>query len=412
MRQEAFDAHPLWSSLTQLQEAIDKADGRDEPGASEALSAVRYLASALKSHQSPADPVPYSRATLDAIRGTLPNVINEVNNYGSNGNVTHLANAESYTDQALHQIGYLPASILKGGAAGQANKVFKEYREDAEAAISHLREKNAEQREALSAATTDFQTTVSGLKTEIATLSSKITQDETRLDKALTSNNDAFTAKQTEREEKFREFLTAQGESLQKLAEPDLQAIQERREEADTVYQQIDDLREGTEKVAGLASSDILAGKFQEYAKEQWTWGLAANVVGFLTLVSGLTVLARTLGRLGVDQTISWQYTTLKLGVTITIIAASAVAFRLGAMFLERSGTSKRLELELRAIGPFFSDIDDPEALKEAKKAFVERSFGHGWGDKPGTNRASEADPMGVTKELAETLRTLVSRQP
>lgn len=410
MRQEAFDTHPLWDSLTQLQDVIDRADGRDEPGASEALSTVRYLAAALKSHQGPADPAPYSKVTLDAIDGTLPNVINEVNNFGSNGNVTHLTNAETYTDQALHQIGYLPASILKGGAAGQANKVFKEFREDATVAISQLRETNAELREALSNATTDFETTVSALKTEIASLATKITQDEARLDQALTTNNEAFTAKQTEREEKFGEFLTAQGEALQTLAEPDLQAIQKVREEAGRIFQKIDDLREGTEKVSGLASSDILAGKFQEYAKEQWAWGLAANIVGFLTLVSGLAVLVWTLSQVGVDQRISWQYTILKLGVTVTIIAASAVAFRLGAMFLERSGTSKRLELELRAIGPFFSDIDDPEALKEAKKAFVERSFGHGWGDNPATNRAAEVDTAGVVKELAETVRTLVSR--
>lgn len=410
MRQEAFDAHPLWGSVTQLQDAIDKANERDEPEASEPLSAVRYLAATLKSHQGPADPAPYSKVTLDAINGTLPNVITEVNNYAANGNVTHLSNAETYTDQTFHQIGYLPASILRGGAAGQANKVFKEYREDAEEAISHLREKNAELRETLSAATTEFDTTVSGLKSEIAALTSKITQDETRLDQALTTNNEAFTAKQTEREEKFREFLDAQGESLKTLAEPDLQAIQKVREDAATVYQRIDDLREGTEKVAGLASSDILAGKFQEYAKEQWKWGLAANIVGFLTLVGGLAVLVWTLSHLGVDQKISWQYTTLKLGVTVTIIAASAVAFRLGAMFLERSGTSKRLELELRAIGPFFSDIDDPEALKEAKKAFVERSFGHGWGEKPSAGRTEDLDVGGVVQTLTETVRSLASR--
>ena len=158
-------------------------------------------------------------------------------------------------------------------------------------------------------------------------------------------------------------------------------------------------------------ASDILAGKFQEYAKEQWKWGLAANIVGFLTLVGGLAVLVWTLSHLGVDQKISWQYTTLKLGVTVTIIAASAVAFRLGAMFLERSGTSKRLELELRAIGPFFSDIDDPEALKEAKKAFVERSFGHGWGEKPSAGRTEDLDVGGVVQTLTETVRSLASRE-
>ncbi|WP_353951169.1 hypothetical protein V6K52_16250 [Knoellia sp. S7-12] len=410
MRQDVFMAHPLWASLTQLQDAIDKADGRVEPTASEPLSSIRFLASALKSHQDPPDPAPYSKAAFDAINASLPNVINEVTNYGGNGNVTHLVNAENYADQVMHQIGLLPASLLKGGAAGQANKLFKEFRDDASLAIESLRERNSKLQEALSTAQTEFEAVVTGLKSEITSLSSKIKQDEARLDQALTTNNDAFTAKQTEREEKFREFLTKQGEELEKLAATDLKTIRERRDEAEKVYDQIDALRVGTEKVAGLASADILAGKFKEYSEQQWKWGVAANILGFVTLAVGLAVIATTLSRLGFEQAISWQYTTLKLGVTLTIVAASAVAFRLGAIFLARSGTSKRLELELRAIGPFFADIEDPDALKDAKRAFVERSFGHGWNEKPVTSQANEADSSAIIKELVEVVRTIASR--
>lgn len=79
-------------------------------------------------------------------------------------------------------------------------------------------------------------------------------------------------------------------------------------------------------------------------------------------------------------------------------------------MFLERSGTSKRLELELRAIGPFFSDIDDPEALKEAKKAFVERSFGHGWGEKPSAARTEDMDVTSTSSTAPSSLDATVDR--
>jgi hypothetical protein len=396
-----------------LQDAIDKADERNEPTAADALSSIRYLASTLKSHQEPSDTAPYSKVTLDAINSNLPNVINEVTNYGNNGNVTHLSNAENYADQALHPLGLLPTSLLKGGAASQANKVFKEYRDDATAAIKFLREQNTELRQELETARQDFNTAVTALKADINELSGKIKQDEARLDQALTTNNDAFTAKQTEREEKFKEFLEKQGEALKGLAATDLASIEERAKEAQSVYGQIDALREGTEKVAGLASADILAGKFKEYSQQQWKWGVAANALGFVTLAIGLAVIAWTLSRIGVNETISWQYTTLKLGVTLTIVAASAVAFRLGAIFLARSGTSKRLELELRAIGPFFADIEDPEALKEAKRAFVERSFGHGWGEKPATAASpTNGDSSAVIKELVEVVRTVTSRNP
>lgn len=410
MRQDAFTGHALWASLTQLQSAIDKADERDEPTASEPLSAIRFLASTLKSHQNAADPAPYSKATLDSIQSNLPNVINEVVNYSSNGNTAHLANAEMYADQVLHQAMLLPTSPFKGGAAGQANKAFKEYRDDATSAIEYLRDQNTQLRESLRTARAEFDTAIEGLKSEIANLVSKIKQDEARLDQALTANNEAFTSKQTEREERFRDFIATQGEALETLAASDLTEIKIRLNEAQAIYDQIDGLRVDTEKVAGLASADILAGKFKEYSTQQWKWGVAANLFGFLTLAIGLAVIVRTLSHLGFEQKISWQYTALKLGVTLTIIAASAVAFRLGGMFIARSGSSKRLELELRAIGPFFADIDDPEALKEAKRAFVERSFGHGWGEKPASTQAPDGDSAAMIKELLELVRIVVSR--
>ncbi|NHA01924.1 hypothetical protein G5V59_26075 [Nocardioides sp. W3-2-3] len=199
-------------------------------------------------------------------------------------------------------------------------------------------------RAALAQQETEHETAVSGLRAEIAALSAKITSDESRLDTALTTNNEAFTTKQTEREDKFKAFVKEQGEAPEALAQPSLDEVDRIRDDARAAYAQIDDLREGTEKVAGLASADILAGKFKEYSDQQWRWGVGANVLGFLALAAGLAVIGTTVHNVGADEKISWQYTALKLGVTITIVAASAVAFRLGASFLSRAGNSKRME--------------------------------------------------------------------
>lgn len=412
MQQAAFDSHPLWASTDRLQALIDKADKREEPSAAAPLSDVRYLASILKSHRKPGDTAPYSKVTLDSINSNLTNVLNEVKNYVANGNVGHLTNAENHAQQVLHGAGLLPAALLKGGAAGQANKVFKEYRDDATQAIAFLREQNVELRHTLEASRQEFNSALELLKADIRELSAKIKQDEARLDKALTTNNEAFSAKQNERDDRFKEFIKQQGEALKGLAADDLETIGQNAESSRVAYEQIDGLREGTEKVAGLASADILAGKFKDYSEKQWSWGVAANVLGFLTLAVGLGVIAWTLSAVGADESISWQYTTLKLGVTVTIVAASAVAFRLGAIFLSRSGTSKRMELELRAIGPFFADIEDPEAVKEAKRAFVERSFGRGWGERPSDGQPPNSDMASIAKELVEVVRTVTTRTP
>lgn len=198
------------------------------------------------------------------------------------------------------------------------------------------------------------------------------------------------------------------------MAQPSLDEVDRIRDDARAAYAQIDDLREGTEKVAGLASADILAGKFKEYSDQQWRWGVGANVLGFLALAAGLAVIGTTVHNVGTDERISWQYTALKLGVTITIVAASAVAFRLGASFLSRAGNSKRMELELRAIGPFFADIEDAEALKEAKRAFVERSFGRGWSSHgvAGEGQLTTGDANSLLREVLELVKAVTVRNP
>jgi hypothetical protein len=285
-----------------------------------------------------------------------------------------------------------------------------EYRGAAEQALAAMRDANKQLREDVASQKTDADQALAALRTEIAALTAKITQDEARLDAALTTTNDAFTAKQTEREAKFKDFLNQQGEGLEQLADKHLTSLKGLASEGQKTYAVLDGLRVGTEKVAGLASADILAGKFNEYSKQQWKWGVGANILGFLALASGLAVIGFALHSVGVNEKISWQYTTLKLGVTITIVGASAVAFRLGSTFLSRSGTSKRMELELRAIGPFFADIEDPEALKEAKRAFVERSFGRGWGDTPSDNQLSSSDTSTLLRQLVEIVKTVTSR--
>ena len=412
MEKSSFEAHPMWAAVGELDDALSQAEAKDDPTIGPALGDLRYLVSLIRSHAEPTDAAPYSATGLNAVNSNLPNVTSEVNNFISNGNASHMATAANYADTVLNQIGSWPTLSLKGGAAAMANRLFTEYRDAADEAATALRESNRALREQLSSQKAENDAAVEALKSEIAQLTAKITADEARLDTALTTNNEAFTAKQTEREERFKAFIKDQGEALTAIADDDLTAMKDLVTQARTTYGEIDGLREGTEKVAGLASADILAGKFKEYSDQQWKWGVGANALGFLALAAGLVVIGWTLHSVGATEKISWQYTTLKLGVTITIVAASAVAFRLGGIFLSRSSTNKRMELELRAIGPFFADIDDPEALKDAKKAFVERSFGRGWAGKHGDSdgQLSVNDATTLLKEVLAVVKTVTTR--
>lgn len=375
MEQAAFEQHPIWSTGDRLAAALSEAAARTDPGAADALQRLTYVLSVVRSHAQPTDTSPYARVSLDNVNNQLAAIEQEVRNYVSNGNRAHLNNAENHADGALHHLGSLPTGPLRGGAARQATQTFNEYRQLAEHTIAtltkqsqDLQQRVAEQQGKMAQQVQDFQSQLDGLRARIG-------KDETRLDEALTRNNDAFTAKQAEREDRFRDALDTQAANLENLVADRLQRIREVEADAKEAFTAIDDLRSGTEKVAGLATADILAGKFADHSKQRWAWGIGASVVGLAALITGVVILILALRSIGADDSITWQYAVLKIGATATIVGASAVAFRLGGKFLAESSANKRMELELRAIGPFFADVEDPAVLQGVKKAFVERAF-------------------------------------
>lgn len=380
MEKSSFENHPVWAAVTELESLLDSAEERDEAAASAPLATLRYLAAAARSHAEPSDTGPYTATGLQNVQNSLSNVSQEVRNYVSNGNVGHLTNAQGHADGALYHVGLWPTAILKGGAAAQANKIFLEYRETAEAALKSLRETNDELRAEIDSQKAESAASITALSNEVAALNETIKQDEARLNQALTTNNEAFTAKQTEREEKFTAWLADQGKALKKLAAEDLNVISNNRLEADVAYGEIDALREDTKTVAGLAAGDQVARGYRKYSLRQWVAGLVAYVIGFIALAAGVGLVVLTIKSVKPTDDISWQFALLKLGLTVSAVFAAVIAFRLGSHLLAEASTAKRFELELKALGPLFPHDSEQQTLQEVKRDLVARSFGQGWG--------------------------------
>lgn len=379
MDKAAFDSHPIWNVLSSLESAIQGSSKRSEPGTEEYMSRLTYVAALVKSHMDPSDVGPYSNAALTAVQNPLSSAASEVSNFASNGNLGHLVNADSYADQTLLFIGSLPSSLLKGGAAVQANKAFEQYRDAAQSAITSLEEGNAALRQSLVTQQSDAAQALATLQRETAALSAKIAADEGRLDTALTTNNDAFTAKQTEREEKFTEWLEARGEALKSLADTDLKSIQEKREAAEIAFAEVDQLRDDTQTVAGLAAGDQVARGYKAYSLRQWTAGLLAYLVGFVAIGTGIYFVVEAISGVNPEDDVTWQFALLKFGVTASVVFAAIIAFRLGSHLLAEASTAKRFELELKALGPLFPHDSEQSTLSDVKQDLIKRSFGQGW---------------------------------
>lgn len=404
MDEQAFKGHGLWPTVTALETLLGQAEERGDVSAATSLATLRYIFATVQAHAEPSDTAPYSNHGLTSIQQSFNNLQGELAAYVSNGNVGHLNNAMQHADAALYQVGLLPTAQLKGGAAAQANKLFKEYRETAEQAIATLQESNAELRQQLTEQTAASNASVASLKEQVAALATKVTQDEARLDTALTTNNDAFTAKQTEREERFTTWLTEQGEALKKLAGGDLEAIKAARVASDAAFNEVDKLRDDTKAVAALATGDQVARGYRSFSARQFGWGIASYLVGFAALATGIWLVVQAVADIKPTDDVSWQFTAVKLGLTATAVFAAVVAFRLGSHLLSEASTAKRFELELKAVGPLFPTEEEQETLRAVKKDLIERSFGQGW-------RTSEDSKQVMDEKWIERVADVVARR-
>lgn len=415
MEQSAFDNHPLWATLTELESLVQDAAQTAGDAAVAGLAQLRFLVAALKKHRTPVDSLPYANATLTAIHGPLSNTTQYVKHYKDSGNIAHLNQAVEYSDGVQHLLGNLPPAV-RSEVAANASRTFIEYRSIANATISELRSSN----EALRADLADLEqkrvgdqesakAEAAAINDRLAKLDQKIAQDESRLDAALTENNENFNNGQTGRETRFSKWLDEQGSALASLAAKDIDEIGELRLKGENELAAISDLRDSTESVASLATGDVLARHYGNYSERQWRWGIYANLAGFIAVLSGVALLVWSVRDIGPDESVSWQFTAMKLGLTLTVVGGAAVAFKVGGNFLAQSHKSKDMELELRSIGPFLADVEGA-AAQEAKTGFVTRRFGQSTAGE--TNGPKDAVSIAALDQITTLMEKLKSGTP
>ncbi len=381
MDDSRFRDHAVWQQLGTLDVRLAETESwadQSDPN----LVAIRWLASALHSHQDPADSLPYPLSILDGLNNNLAGINTALTDANTSEHIANLGTVGSQIDSATQQVGVLPP-VTNRDPARQASRTFLEYRESVEGALTRLNSRASEikrllQQHAKEAKEqgTDADQRLTALKASVDQLQAKIAQDETRLDAALTNTNDSFNQAQTARDGTFSDWLEQRSSEF----ETGLDDIKSRSQQRLT---EIEELHAAVEKVSGKAAAAILAKDYGTYSTREWWSGVVAYVLGFATLLGLGIYLIQTVSNVSKDEQVSWQYVALKLGLTATAIAVATVAFQFGGHALSRANSNKRVQLELGTIGSFLADVDDEAAVQKAKLDFVDRMFGRAWDQKP-----------------------------
>ena len=100
---ERYKSHQVWQVLQNLGPAIDNAFTREGTD-TETLDSIARLKSILTfvgRRLAGADPYLFQAVSLDNLGSALQSVTQEAQNFIANGNVGHIANANSHGDAAL-----------------------------------------------------------------------------------------------------------------------------------------------------------------------------------------------------------------------------------------------------------------------------------------------------------------------
>lgn len=383
MTEDEFDNHPLWAEIDACQAVLSRTDVDSSVDSLPDRERIRWIASQAKKFKS-SEWRFFSTAMLQAVYAPWNQGHVSLDQFEA-GTIGSLPAAREQVEQSLAPLASWPPPAARRGGRGKAElEFFNDYEKSLTAAltasatrIEELTDEAAKQNELHAAAVAEMEQRIAGLTTSVEEQAEKISAASASLDTKAASIETEAAEAQTARGEKFDEWIEARGtEWVNEKAQPIVDEMHAKNAVAKTRLTELEDLGTQIEKVAGKTGGAVLARDYGRYSTREWVTGLVTYALGIGLLVGVGIYLLLTVGDVKRDAEVSWQFITLKLGLTVTVVAASTVLFQVGRQSLRQANDNKKTELELRAIGPFLADVDDKAATRAAKIAFVERSFG------------------------------------
>lgn len=406
MEASQFESHPVWAKPDQVSTILASLEPATTESQISAFGRLRFLVGVLESYKS-VDPRLFTAEQLQRADGHWQNALNQLSSSRSNPGLE--SQAVVYAEAWLQDAGgwHKP----QNSSAKLAQKAKLEYEsviESFEKANSVLREKLAESEARAAENQAVFVTQIEALgqsvrqaEQTLAAMQATITTDQAALQQALTDQAERFRTAQDGRGTEFKAWLNGQEQEFGKLAQPHLEALEETETTSQKILTHIRELGDQVDVAAGQTTGHILAENFKTSAAEELKSGNRAFWTGILVSIAGVGWLAAVaLIAFGERGEINWAWLSLKLALSLAAGGVATILIRRGQHSQATSRAYKRTELELRAIGPYLSDIEDRTVAEEAKVAFLQKTFGRAWDDHMGSPQAEIIDAEPVKKAL------------
>ncbi|OUD90600.1 hypothetical protein CMMCAS08_11090 [Clavibacter michiganensis subsp. michiganensis] len=415
MLKSDFQAHPLWdtiSSVADLGDALRENVSNIERRSLDRIRELLMFSQAVKplgvNHARR-----FNQVLLDALHDPWAAVLSSLQSRKANVNPAYTDQAVSYAEATLQPLYSLWVPPLAPAQQAQMRSFYEELLARQDDDISRLRDKRdalsdrfeelgTESEDRFAAAKIAFEE----LQGNAAQVGETVDGYETRVDAIVDDGSKRISALESENTKSYANWQQAQRERFEEDFAPFMEHIKQKLLEADGTLQSLRETNKEYKTLTAAAAADKLAQSFSQEAKSTRRVGLILYGIGFVLLTGAAIPLIFLLAQ---SETPAGEslWATFAVRATIGALAASAatVAIRLGSRFISSGQESKRTELELRAFGPFLSNVDKSES-DTARLEFVERAFG----SRTVEDRNDDAIPVSTFSQILAAVTKLMGR--
>lgn len=377
---ERIKSHAVWRQLESLGPAIDQAVGRDgtDAEALDGLERLRVVLTFIGKRLATADQATTPPTPLDNITNSLQVANNEIQGFVSDGNVGHIANANTHGDAALSHLANvpIPATTKELAALKDATGSYRSTMED------HLKRASTSVT-TLNAESDNLSTKLKELGAELTAERQKLTELASEFQKQFSTAQDTrskeYTDAQGVRQEKFgalsEDFTQRKEEAFRQLDES-LKTMSGRyNSAAEASLEKISEHLKKVEQLVGVIGNLGVTSAYVRTANYSRWSALGWQAITVASLGGLIWVAAKVFAPLVAGGDFHWESFAGRvfLSLTVGVLAAYAAHQADKHMHIERQ--NRKTASELEALGPFLAPLQQQDQQDEFRREFGKKTF-------------------------------------
>lgn len=328
---QAFENHPLWETISEIQE---------REGLQELETGVRNYLAALLEHllrrKEHTNPYLVPEASLNRIQEQLTYAANNIP--GSPNSVT------SYVDEAFNEIASTWPAMAGPRVVDISVASFDAIMDDMSKQIDEAHQAVAIVEETKEAYTTEIEK----LKSDIALYKREASET---IESIASEAKSAAKELNAELERNLDDANTKAGESSAKIETEFISNLTD-------IENQAQELLNKVGNKASKISGRVIADTYGKYARNKATFKVVYDVLAIVFAVAGIFLVGYALVGMHADET---SATVFKTAVSVASFTVSGFLFKRGTYEQREAKTAKRTELTLRQYEAFIANLDEED---------------------------------------------------